>query len=190
VFVGHQGPVGLKYAILHEISQNGLVQNPTFMDRLNYRTSGPIREALAMLNAAGLIRKWDTSVCCFPTLRGRFLLDFTRRLLLDVQARAEWSVQTNRLFGALGMDVPEFPADGLRSTIKKPQGWFEVNLQHAAFCGSRWDRDLLAGLDPANAILHSRFSIDRFLKEMAIWKGFSSKFFSEPEHLFSPEAET
>jgi hypothetical protein len=187
VFVSHQGPLGLKYAILHEICQNGLVRNPTFTERLNYRTSGPIREALAMLNAAGLIRKWGTSVCCFPTLRGRFLLDFTRRLLLDVAAGVQWSEQTKRLFRSLGMTSPEFPIDGLHSTIQKPQSWFGVNLQHAGFCGTQWGRDLLAGIDPAKPVLHSRFMIDQFLSEMAAAKGFSSRFFSEPEYLFSPE---
>ncbi|MBV9300986.1 MAG: hypothetical protein JOY53_02610 [Acidobacteriaceae bacterium] len=190
VFVAHQGPVGLKYAILHEICQNGLLRNPEFMERLKYRTSGPIREALAMLNAAGLVRKWDTSACCFPTLRGRFLLDFTRRLLLDIAAGSEWSSQTKRLFRALGMVTSDFPMDGIHSTRRKPRGWFGVNLQHADLCGSQWGRDLLAGIDPAKPVLHSRFRIDQFLREMAIAKGFSSRFFSEPEYLFSPEDES
>jgi len=80
-----------------------------------------------MLNAAGLVRKWSTSVCCFPTLRGRFLLDFTRRLLLDVATGTEWSAHTMRLFYALGVDTPEFPTD-------------------ATSCGSHYGRNLLAGI--------------------------------------------
>lgn len=101
VFINHNGPFGLKYAILHEIGKNGLVHTPTFKERLGYRTSGPIREVLTMLNAAGLIRNWRSSVVYFPTLRGRFVLDFTRRLLLDIQEEGQWSSPTKFLFDAL-----------------------------------------------------------------------------------------
>jgi hypothetical protein len=66
IFIRHNGPFGLKYAILHEIGQNALIHTPTFKERLGYKTNGPIREAVAMLNAAGLIRNLATDILAAP----------------------------------------------------------------------------------------------------------------------------
>lgn len=186
VFIGHNGPFGLKYAVLHEIVQNGLTHTPTFKESLGYKTDGPIREAIAMLNAAGLVRRWSSSVCCFPTIRGRFLLDFTRRLLLDVHSARGWSLQTMSLFNSLGVAVPEFPVDGISSRNVRPSDRFGGNLLHASFCNSHYGRNLLADVDLGKPVFYSQFIVEHFVKEMALAKGFSADFFSEPEYLFVP----
>ncbi|MGA3093682.1 MAG: hypothetical protein ABSD75_34295 [Terriglobales bacterium] len=107
-FMNHQGPFGLKYAILLEISNNGLVHTPTFKKRLGYSTTGTIREVLTMLNATGLVRNWPSSVCYFPTIRGRLMLDLTRRLLVESKRSKDWSNETRIFFRALDISVPEF----------------------------------------------------------------------------------
>jgi hypothetical protein len=115
--------------------------------------------------------------CCPNVRRARFSP-------LDVTTGTEWSGHTKRLFNALGIGTPEFPTDGLQSPIQKPQNWFGVNLQHAAFCNSNFGRDLLATVDPVKPILYSPFKVDHFVKEMKGAKGFSAQFFAEPECLF------
>lgn len=91
IFADHGGPFGLKFAILDEISRNGLDHTPTFTQRLGYKTSGPIREAIAMLNASRLVRRLPSTVCCIPTTRGRALLDLTRLMLFEANTRTAWS---------------------------------------------------------------------------------------------------
>jgi hypothetical protein len=186
IFIRHNGPFGLKYAILHEIGQNGLIHTPTFKERLEYKTTGPIREAVAMLNAAGLIRNLESSVCYFPTLRGRFVLDLTRRFLLDIEQRADWSSPTRFLLDALGMDIPPFPED--TSTLKHSDP-FASNLVHAGFCASHFGRDLLDGIDRDSPVLYSDFPLEDLIHRMADHRGFSYEFFAEPEFLFSPTAQ-
>ena len=185
VFMNHGGPIGLKYAILHEIAENGLIHTPTFKDRLGYKTDGPIREAITMLNAAGFIRRYE--VCCFPTIRGRFLLDFTRRLLVDVRNSAGWSLQTAQLFDRLGAPVPQFPVDELSPGSVPASDKFCVTLLHAMYCNSHFGRDLLAEVDLRKPVLYSQFFVDRFIREMALARGFSAEFFSEPEYFFVPK---
>ena len=109
VFVNHGGPLGLKYAILHEISENGLYHNPSFKERLGYKTDGPLREAIAMLGALGLIQRIDRSMCHVPTIKGRFILDLARLLISEATTQEDWSdettpdVSTFRYFSDAGM---------------------------------------------------------------------------------------
>jgi len=186
VFMDHGGPIGLKYAVLHEIAENGLIHTPTFKDRLGYKTDGPIREAITMLNAAGFVRRMSGGVLCFPTIRGRFLLDLTRRLLVDVHNARGWSIQTTRLLECLGIVLPEFPVDGISSESIQPSDKFAGNLLHATFCKDHFGRDLLADIDLRKPVLYSQFLIEHFIKEAGIARGFSADFFSEPEYLFNP----
>jgi hypothetical protein len=187
-FMGHNGPFGLKYAVLHEIVQNGLVHTPTFKERIGYKTTGPIREVLAMLNAAGLVRNWPRSVCYFPTIRGRFVLDFTRRVLLDATQMTEWSAETEALFEALNTKVPVFrkldsvKADGSAMDL------FSANLLHAKGCKSNFGRDLLAGVNTTAPELYSEFVVNGLIAEMKGRDGFTFESFAEPDYLFFPKS--
>jgi hypothetical protein len=185
VFMNHGGPIGLKYAILHEIAENGLIHTPTFKDRLGYKVDGPIREAIAMLNAAGFIRRYG--VCCFPTIRGRFLLDFTRRLLVDINNSSGWSFQTVQLFDGLGTPIPSFPFNEIKPGSVPASDEFGVTLLHAMHCNSHFGRDLLAKVDLHKPVFYSQFLVDHFITEMLLARGFSAEFFSEPEYFFVPK---
>jgi hypothetical protein len=185
VFMAHNGPFGLKYAILDEIVKNGLTHTPTFKDRLGYTTSGPIREALTMLNATGLTQSWASSNCHFPNIRGRFLLDFTRRILIDVKTGAGWSEHTRHIFEMLACPVPDFPIEQV--TVKDCAGnSFRSNLVHAAKCRELFGRDLLADVDPTQPTLYSEFEIEGFVARMNGAPRFSATFFDQPDYLFYP----
>ena len=186
VFLAHNGPFGLKYAILDEIIKNGLVHMPTFKGRLGYKTDGPIREALAMLNAAGLTRNWTSSICHFPSIRGRFVLDFTRRILLDVNLGDGWSIRTEEIFNALQMPTPNYPREPITSKNFRITDAVANNILHAANCKAQFGRDLLDGIDVKNPQLYSDFNVTGFLDEMRLAKGFPPDFFDQPEYLFSP----
>ena len=186
VFMGHNGPFGLKYAILDEVVNNGLTHMPSFKDHLGYKSSGPIREALTMLNATGLVQNWATSNCYFPTIRGRFILDFTRRLLLDVNLGTGWSEHTRGIFETLQVPTPFYPEAGISSANLRIADSFSTNLLHATACEKDFGRDLLKGVESENPKLYSEFDIERFADQMQLAKGFRRDFFDQPEYLFFP----
>lgn len=93
------------------------------------------------------------------------------------------------LFKSLAVAAPEVPTNEDLLAIRKPTDWFRVNLQHAMFCASQFGRNLLADVDICSPVLHSEFTIEHFVTEMAKARGFSAEFFSEPEYLFLPNIE-
>ena len=187
VFMAHNGPFGLKYAVLDEIVKNGQTHMPTFKERLGYSTSGPIREALTMLNATGLTQSWASSNCYFPTIRGRFLLDFTRRILIDVRNETGWSDHTESTFEMFGCPLPEFPQEEI--TLKNcTTNSLASNLVHAAKCREVFGRDLLEGVDSTEPRLYSEFEIEGFVARMNGAPRFSATFFDQPDYLFYPVA--
>jgi len=190
VFLAHNGPFGLKYAILDEIVKNGLVHMPAFKERLGYKRDGPIREALAMLNAAGLTRNWTSSVCHFPSIRGRFILDFTRRILLDVKLGDGWSIRTAEIFNALQMPTPDYPSEPITATNIRITDAVSNNILHAANCKAKFGRDLLDGIDLEKPQLYSDFNVTGFLDEMRLAKTFPPDFFDQPEYVFIPSRAT
>jgi hypothetical protein len=159
---------------------------PGFKGRLGYKTDGPIREALAMLNAAGLTRNWTSSICHFPSIRGRFILDFTWRILLDVQLADGWSVRTAEIFNALQMPLPNYPTEPITSKNVRIMDAVSNNILHAADCKAKFGRDLLAGVDVMNPQLYSDFNVTGFLDEMRHVKTFPPDFFDQPEYMFTP----
>jgi hypothetical protein len=187
IFMAHCGPFGLKYAVLDEIVKNGLTHMPTFKKHLAYTTSGPIREVLTMLNATGLAQNWTNSNCYFPTIRGRFLLDLTRRILVDFKKAAGWSDYTQNIFEMLGCPVPAFPAQEI--TVKNCAGnSLESNLVHVEKCRQHFGRDLLEGINPTEPVLYSEFEAEGFAKRMKGAKRFSATFFDQPDYLFYPSS--
>ncbi|MEL6460280.1 MAG: hypothetical protein AAFQ91_18830 [Cyanobacteria bacterium J06621_15] len=102
VFLQHGGPIGLKYAILDDVTENGMFHMPTFKKRLGYKVSGPIREVLTMLVASGLVRQVDDSNCCVPTIKGRLLIDLTKLMLHEASSGEKWSAEVELLLNYLG----------------------------------------------------------------------------------------
>jgi hypothetical protein len=139
-----------------------------------------------MLNATGLIKNWPSSGCYFPTIRGRLMLDFTRRLLLDSKASDSWSNETRMLFKALDMKVPQFLNISEVTPRRIVLDPFHVNLLHAESCETRFHKPLLEGVDPKQPKLYSEFDVGAFVKQMSGAKGFSAESFEEPDSLFFP----
>lgn len=153
-FEDHGGLIGLKYAILYSITKSPLLHMPTFKKELGYSTSGPIREALIMLSATGLIKSPRNNIQCFPTIKGNCLLDITRRLIFDFTYGKYWSEETSLLFDCLDVKMPRFE----NSADKIKSGWQDpvYNLiYHGLHCKSTFGINLLGDIDPANPIFYS-----------------------------------
>jgi len=105
VFCQHGGLVGLKIAALELITRDGLSHNPTFEKALGVKDS-PLREAIAMLTGTGLILSLDGSMCRVFSLKGRFLLDLARRLMIDWSQHSRWSEELRLIMAHLGLDEP------------------------------------------------------------------------------------
>jgi hypothetical protein len=163
VFSDHGGPLGLKYAVLDEITRNGLDHTPTFTARLGYRTSGPIREAIAMLNASGLIRRLEGSVCCLPTAKGRALLDFSRLMLFESSTRGEWSTEAAMMLSMLGVPTDRFYPNATVTTEAALSDRRVAGLLLSAQLSKRmFGHDLLADVDPAAPRFYSEVDCARF----------------------------
>jgi hypothetical protein len=148
VFSSHGGPIGLKYAVLDEISRNGLDHGPTFRERLGYTTTGPIREAIAMLNAAGLIRQLEGAINCIPTVRGRALLDFTRLLLSEARAGDAWSPDALVMCGLLQIPTDRFYPGAVVTAEQALQDPRLAGVLFSATCCHRqFGRDLIEDVD-------------------------------------------
>src|SRR5215831_674808 len=190
IFLDHDGPVGLKYAMLHEITENGLYRMRTFKDRIGYKTNGPIREVLTMLVATGLVRRIEQSNCCVPTIKGRLLLDLTRLLMFEVNTFPQWSDETLVLLKHLGIhDMPrcQMPQSKDHNTIKNPVA---RNLLYAFACASHFGKDLLQ-LDGHSDSLrfYSSYNWKKFSEPVDIGPVNYARWLADEESLFFPEGE-
>ena len=182
-FASHGGPLGLKYLILHEITLNTLRHMPTFKERIGYKTTGPIREALTMLSSLGLIKKPPLGLMYFPTVKGRLLLDLTRRLLFELKTRQDWSEEIKLVFKHLGVVMP--PLTGLHHGDEEQSGFDPLVsvVYHARYCQAQFGRDLLGDINSTNPKFYSEF----YLPDDPIFpnekSGIPITFFSEPESL-------
>lgn len=146
-FENHGGLFGLKYALLQEITKTPLLHMPTFKKELGYSTSGTIREGLIMLTATGLIKSPRKNIQCFPTIKGRWLLDITKRLTFDYTYNKSWSFETSFIFDCLDIKMPDFENDFLDEI---EAFWHEPVysiLYDSLHCKNRFGRDLLEGID-------------------------------------------
>jgi len=167
-FSHHGGIFGLKYAILHEITTNGLGHMPTFKKRLGYSTTGSIREALIMLSVTGLSDKIPGSNIHGASIKGRLMLDLTRRLLYEWGTCNSWTDELKVLFSCLGVPLPEFASDldSLpQATLLANPIW--LNLYHAMYCEQTFGRSLLADVD----MEQPRFYTEDFLDVLARQSG-------------------
>ena len=151
VFSDHNGPMGLKYAILHEIIENGLTHGPTFRKNFSYDSSGPIRECIAMLKGIGMIKSPRQSLLCFPTIKGRLLLDLSRKFYTDFLNCEFWSFEFQQIFEALDIQLPSIRE--LKGYAAKPhieKNIFDGMIIHIESCKSSFGRNLSTKSDSSN----------------------------------------
>ena len=161
VFLNHGGPYGLKFAILDEVTRNGLFHHPTFKEALGYSTSGPIRECLIMLNSIGLIKNISGSNVYLPTIKGRLLLDLSKKLAYEYLQNTEWTTELSLIFKTLNVDLQEVLALQVKHPLLAP-GPVKRLLDAFFFTKSIFRRDLLANVDMANPNFHN----ENFLMEI------------------------
>ena len=180
MFAQHGGPIGLKYLILDEITKNSLQHMPTFKERIGYKTTGTIREALTMLSALGLVKTLPASNAYFPALKGRLLLDLTRKVLFEKQYCDDWSDELKLVFSYLNVLVPT--QEELQSP--SPLTNFTATILYGECCNTLFGRDLLADIDPKNPVFYSDYQLPDVNEIFYTYGGFTKRFFSEPESLF------
>lgn len=154
-FADHGGIVGLKFAALQKITSEGLWHGPTFEKELGTKGS-PLREALTMLGASGLVQRIPRSILKVPSLKGRFLLDFTRKLMLEWERSSTWSDEMLLIFRHLKIEAPQVGSELERGTPSK-------NIVHQMIASARGAKsqfgiDILSGIDLVNPVFHSNFN--------------------------------
>lgn len=192
VFLNHGGPLGLKFAILDEITKNGLTHTPTFKQRLGYSTNSPIREATTMLAAAGLVKRIPRSVMLLPTLKGRMLLDLTKRILFEKRNTSESST-TLSFPGELESIVTRLmPGSVIMEDDQNDNGMTGMNaltelIVSAEYCYSQFGRDLLENTSGGkNRKFYDTYDWRRFYEEVKGVQGLTPEFFSDPDsHFFT-----
>lgn len=182
VFVDHGGPLGLKLAVLDEIAAYGLTHMPTFKERIGYKTDGPIRETIGMLSAAGFVQRLPRTNICLPTVKGRTMLDLTRRLMFELDAGDGWAPETLRILQKLGISQLDFPI----APSLEPKANVEMLLMHWLACKQDFGRDLLADSFPTAQHFYSNFDWRAFLERIDGVPGITGNIFDEPEFLFFP----
>lgn len=176
VFANHGGPLGLKYAVLDEITKNGLIHNPSFKRKLDYNSDGPLREITATLSASGLVRRIDRSNVLLPTIKGRMFMDLTRRLLYE-QSNSEHSP------GDLGLIKEILFGAGEREHFNT----YQELMDSANYCRRQFGRDLLENIDASNPSFYSKFHWEDFYEQLKSIPGFSKTIFEEPDCDFGIE---
>ncbi|MBR1172962.1 hypothetical protein JQ617_03255 [Bradyrhizobium sp. KB893862 SZCCT0404] len=169
-FSNHGGLVGLKYAALHWIDREGIHHGPTFEERVGVRGSS-LREVLTMLRGVGLTAFPMRSIETAPSLKGRFLLDFSRKLLFEWKYRKTWSEEFKIVAGHLKIDLPihgadlDVPEDKLDIAVELLQ-----SIQHAK---SQFGVDLLGDVSKESPVFYSSFDWKRFMfhnRSTGLWE--------------------
>ncbi|HEY1525154.1 MAG TPA: hypothetical protein VGH51_02855 [Candidatus Angelobacter sp.] len=182
VFAHHGSVIGLRYAILDELSQNPLDHTPTFKAKIGYKTDSTIERALTMLNALNFVKRFPMTKVCFIALKGRLLLDLTKLLLFEVSTRQEWSDGVLALFSALAVS-PMQPKELRFVEIQRTPDLILNLLYDAHGAKVHFGRDLLEAVDLQSPQFYSEYKIPD-LKDYAKMPGFDKSFLSEPDALF------
>jgi hypothetical protein len=160
-FSDHGGAVGLKYAVLQTVTTEGLYHTPTFEKKVGSKGS-PLREALTMLSATGLIGRVAGSVMRVPTLKGRFLLDLSRRIMFEHNHLGDWSDELRLIVQHLKI---EMPAWGVQIDHTNARNNTVHDLIYAMICcKSQFGNDVMSDVDRDHPRFFSEFN----------WKNFSN----------------
>jgi hypothetical protein len=164
-FSQHGGPFGLKYAALDVVTRDGLSHNPTFEKKVGSKGS-PLREVLAMLSGVRFVES-PGSMIRVPSLKGRFFLDLSRRLLFEQKTLSDWSPELRLIMQQLSLGAPTFPLD---VSFEGSKGSVVLKLlfsMHQA--KSQFGVDLLQRLDHEDPSFYSDFN----------WKSFTGNNFPD-----------
>ncbi|MEO4015138.1 hypothetical protein [Pseudomonas rossensis] len=170
VFANHNGPVGLKYAVLDEIIKNGLIHTPTFKSSIGYRSDGPTREIITMLSALGLVQRPDQTVFALPTIKGRMFMDLSKHLLYE-------KYNPDHILGDLGaIKDMLFKSSGLEG--------FDYQLEiveSAERCSTEYGRNLLEGMDFSEPKFYSNYDWKIFYDQLKDVPGFKKETFEDAD---------
>ena len=176
------GRVGLKYVILDEVNHNGCTHMPTFKKQIGCQTDARIRNILEMLVGTGLIKCLPHCACYAPSIKGRMLLDLTKRLLLEVFTRSSWSEELLLVLRLVGYENPPF------FDIDHDQDYFRGHaflstLDEATMCPSNCGRDLLEDISPDQLGFYGKYPWQKYYEEVKIVPGVSPSWFTDEEAL-------
>jgi hypothetical protein len=158
-FSDHGGPFGLKFAALDEITSSGLFHGPTFERAIGTR-GPPLREALAMLGATGLVGSVPNAVVKVPTLKGRFLLDLCRRIMFEKIHCKDWSAELGSIVRHLQLELPK--RDDEINFENSSENCITELLYSMTACKEQFGRDLMEGIELSDPLFYSNFSWKKF----------------------------
>jgi len=147
----------------------------------------PIREALTMLMATGLVRK-IAGHCCVPTIKGRLLLDLTRVLMFEAQLGV-WSDETLLILRHLGVeDVPECRMPEANNDVVG--NLIALNLLYAQACGSQFGRELSHVDKDGQTQFYSQFDWRRFVQTASVGSINTARLLADEDSLLFIDEET
>lgn len=185
IFADHGGIIGMKMAALALIDKIGLVHGPTFEQALGKKGS-PLREVITMLAGARFIKRPASTNQAFPTLKGRALLDLSRKILFELTTLSQWSDSMLHVLKMLHIAAPEFkdPPDYTISDKTNPV----VNIGYASFMSRHmFGINIIDEINPGDPEFYSDFDWSKFAQNLA--PGFGPDLFQDADALFFPGAD-
>lgn len=168
-YINHGGPFGLKCAILAICSRQPIDSLSELLAALGKTSKGPVREALAMLVSAGLLYQQPRSQPCYPTLKGRFLLDLMSRLLFSARNGLMFSPELTIILEQLELPSDRFWTEtelvglvGRKDGGISSQGSLVRLLVSAIWAAGYYGVDLLQSIDPNHPVFRSELNWGRF----------------------------
>jgi hypothetical protein len=177
-FSRHGGPFGLKMAALHVIATSGLSHGPTFQDEVGYK-GPPLREVLTMLTGVGFIAAPGHFIIRVPTLKGRFLLDFGRRLVFERRALKSWSPELQVVMHHLGLDPVDVWNYDL-DEIGRSDRMVEL-LRAIEYARSEFGIDIMATVNFNDPIFYSELPIGYFTQ--GYFYGVGPEIWNDPDDI-------
>lgn len=189
-FADHLGPNGLKYAMLHIINKFGIKHFPTFMHILGYKSRGPIDKALIMLKATGIVKSLEMTNICIPTIKGRLLVDFTRKLLFEHKCLDDWSDETKLILSYLGVRNIAFqPTPKELRPKEDPYNLLFNRIIYPALHASDFGQDIMEGIDINNPRFFSEYRWEHFYHYLKDTPQVDLEWFSDPSSLLFTDGE-
>jgi len=177
-FSDHGGPVGLKFAALQLITTSGMDHGPSFEKEVGSKGS-PLREVLTMLSTSGLVGKVRNSIMKVPTLKGRFLLDLSRRLMFERLYCQAWSDELRTIVGHLKIELPTW---GEEITFRNARDSIANELLFSMdCCKSQFGRDLMKEVNIQNPQFFSEFDWKKFVRDPQY--GITNNFWNDSDDL-------
>jgi hypothetical protein len=165
-FINHGGPFGLKCAVLELCSRSPISSMSELMDRLGKVSKGPVRECVIMLTATGLLHQMPHSQPCFPTLKGRFLLDLMTRLLFEARWRSDWAPELKIILDHLSIPSTFLSENQIVESVERRKS-LSLGLLGELLISPIWSAgyfgiDLTARIDVERPIFYSELDWSRF----------------------------